>query len=286
VVFNIGKSAMDGNLRIPEPIIVTHLFGEERTALLDVLGSLTDEEWRRPTVCAGWSVHDVAVHLLGGYAGNLSRRRDRFANAELPPGDDLVERLDVYNEVWVEAARRLSPPILIQMLALLGDQLDAYFESVDAFETGGEVMWAGDGPAPVWLDLAREYTEHWHHQQHIRDATDRPILDEPRLMHPVLAAFAFALPKTFADIETPGGTSFTLTVTGPAGGDWTIVDQNGWRLFEGRPPVSDARVVLPQDVVWRLFTKGISPAAAREAASIEGDQRLASHLFNAVAIIA
>jgi uncharacterized protein (TIGR03083 family) len=277
---------MDGGLRVPEPIIVTPLFGEERAALLDVLGSLSDEEWRRPTVCAGWNVHDVAVHLLGGYAGNLSRRRDRFANAELPPGDDIVHRLNMYNEIWVEAARRLSPPIVMQMLALVGDQLDAYFESVDAFETGSGVTWVGDGPAPVWLDLAREYTEHWHHQQHIRDATGRSILNEPRLMHPVLATFAFALPKTFEDVETPGGTSVTLTIAGPAGGDWTIVDQNGWRLFEGRPSSPDARVVLSQDVAWRLFTKGISPGAARDAASVEGDDRLAGRLFNAVAIMA
>src|ERR1700712_4349291 len=125
-----------GSLRIPEPVVVNDLFAPERAALLSLLAELTDEEWRRPTMCAGWSVHDVAVHVLGGYAGNLARRRDRFAHAELPPGDDIVARLNDFNAVWVEAARRLSPPILIEMLALIGPELDAYFETLNAFEFG------------------------------------------------------------------------------------------------------------------------------------------------------
>jgi len=265
---------------------VTDLFAVERDALLTLLAQLTDEEWIRPTICDGWTVHDVAVHLLGGYAGNLSGRRDRFANAELPPGDDIVARLNDYNAVWVEAARRLSPPVLIEMLALVGSQLDAYFESLDILETGAEVAWAGGGAAPIWLDVTREFTEHWHHQQHIRDAVDRPILDEPRFLHPVLAAFAFALPQTYAGVKAPPGTAVALIFSGPAGGVWTLRREETWQLYEGLSPQPTATVTLPQDPAWRMFTKGISPAEARAAARIEGDSTLARHLFNAVAIMA
>ena len=37
------------------------------------------------------------------------------------------------------------------------------------------VNWAGPEPAPIWLDPAREYTERWVHQQHIRDAVRNPV---------------------------------------------------------------------------------------------------------------
>lgn len=37
----------------------------ERHALVDDLSRLTDEQWRTPSLCEGWTVHDVAAHLVG-----------------------------------------------------------------------------------------------------------------------------------------------------------------------------------------------------------------------------
>ena len=33
------------------------------------------------------------------------------------------------------------------------------------------VAWAGEERSPAWFDVARELTERWHHQAHIRLAT-------------------------------------------------------------------------------------------------------------------
>jgi hypothetical protein len=46
------------------------------------------------------------------------------------------------------------------------------------------VSWAGPDTSPAWLDIARDYTEFWVHQQQIRDAVDRPGADRPQLLHP------------------------------------------------------------------------------------------------------
>lgn len=35
----------------------------ERLSLADLLESLTDEEWDRPSLCAGWRIRDVAAHV-------------------------------------------------------------------------------------------------------------------------------------------------------------------------------------------------------------------------------
>lgn len=43
----------------------------ERHALVDDLSRLTDEQWRTPSLCEGWTVHDVAAHLVGN-AGHIS----------------------------------------------------------------------------------------------------------------------------------------------------------------------------------------------------------------------
>jgi uncharacterized protein (TIGR03083 family) len=35
----------------------------QRARLCDLLGDLSDDEWRQPSLCAGWTVRDVAAHL-------------------------------------------------------------------------------------------------------------------------------------------------------------------------------------------------------------------------------
>jgi uncharacterized protein (TIGR03083 family) len=36
---------------------------QQRGAIVRLLEELTEDEWRRPSLCAGWSVRDVAAHL-------------------------------------------------------------------------------------------------------------------------------------------------------------------------------------------------------------------------------
>lgn len=36
----------------------------ERAALAELLDSLPDEDWSRDSLCVGWSVHDVAAHVI------------------------------------------------------------------------------------------------------------------------------------------------------------------------------------------------------------------------------
>ncbi|MBD3925442.1 maleylpyruvate isomerase family mycothiol-dependent enzyme [Nocardioides cavernae] len=41
----------------------------ERSALADVLAGLPDDAWRTPSLCAAWTVRDVAAHLALSHAG-------------------------------------------------------------------------------------------------------------------------------------------------------------------------------------------------------------------------
>jgi uncharacterized protein (TIGR03083 family) len=45
----------------------------ERTALLGVLDGLDEAGWRTPSLCAGWSVRDLVVHVLMAYELSLPR---------------------------------------------------------------------------------------------------------------------------------------------------------------------------------------------------------------------
>ena len=276
-----------------DPVLVLHLFPEERSALLDLLSHLTDDEWDRPTVCPGWSVKDVALHLLGDDVGRLSRGRDAFSGAAFVPKGHadfeahLLAFINRMNELWAQAARRISPRLLCDLLRFTGDETQRYFQSLDLFAIGEPVSWAGPGPALVWLDVAREYTERWLHQQQIRDALGTPALKEPRFFATVLATFVRALPHTFRDVPTHDGTHVKLIISGDAGGKWSLLRREGrWALYRDVSANPHAAAVIDADTAWRLFTKGVTKADALARASIRGDRALAEKLFDTVSIIA
>ncbi|MDN4175449.1 maleylpyruvate isomerase family mycothiol-dependent enzyme [Nocardioides sp. SOB77] len=83
----------------------------ERAELTDLLADLRPDEWRRPSLCAGWTVRDVVAHLLS-YEGLgprevvgrmvrgrlvLGRINDVALRAQDAAGpQELVERLRAY----------------------------------------------------------------------------------------------------------------------------------------------------------------------------------------------
>jgi uncharacterized protein (TIGR03083 family) len=274
-------------LTAPDVVMVVDLFPEILAGLLELLSALDAPDWQKPTACSGWSVKDVALHLLGVEISNLSSRRDGHAGgASLQGWSELVAFLNTWNESWVEQARRISTPLLVDLLRFTGGQMNDYFRTLDPFAQGGSVAWAGQGPAPVWLDLAREYMERWHHQQHLRDAVGQPGFKEPRYLAPVLATFVRALPRTFETVQSAPGTSVTLTISGPSGGSWSILRlEENWKLFSGAPANPTAEIILAEESAWRLFTHGLTPHQARHAAVIIGEQKLGLQVLEMVAII-
>jgi len=272
----------------PKPVIVTALFPEIHAALISLLKSLSAEDWQKPTVCSGWLVKDIALHILGGEIGNISRRRDGCeTNVSINNWAELVTFVNDWNQSWIAATRRISPPLLIDLLELAGSQMCAYFKTLDAFSTGGPVDWVGAEPAPVWLDLAREYTERWHHQQHIRDAVGRPGLKQPRYFSPVLDTFIRAFPRTYQAIHSDENTSVSVSITGDAGGRWSVVQEKGsWNLYTGTPDKPTAEIFVDQDIAWRLFTRGIDQDEALKKMIFKGEQTLALKLLDMTSIIA
>jgi uncharacterized protein (TIGR03083 family) len=274
-----------------EPVLVLDLFPPERAALLELLSSLADDDWAKPTACEGWSVKDIAAHLLADDLGRLSRGRDRFAEAAFAPEGrrsyeaELLAFINRMNESWVAAARRLSPPLLIDLLRFSGDQTQRYLESLDPMAIGEPVSWAGPDPAPVWLDVAREFTERWLHQQQLRDAVQRPGLKEPRFFAPVLDTLVRALPHTFRDVLAPRDTRVALSISGESGGEWALVrDAHCWALYRGAAARPAAAVTIDQETAWRLFTKGLTKDEAK--AELRGDRSLAARVLDTVSIIA
>jgi len=264
------------------------LLAPERRALLEVLAGLERQAWSRATACPGWSVKDIVAHLLLDDVRRLSAGRDKFARPFVTGTfGELVAVLNEANEQWVAACHPLSPQVLQDFLSVTGPQTLKYFRTLAIDALGGPVSWASPDPAPVWLDIAREYTERWVHQQQIRDATDRGGLQERRFKAPVLATFVHALPRTYRQVAAPVGTEIELIVDGPAGGRWRIVRaDDSWELRPGSATRAQATVRTDDDVMWRLATRGIAAETARSRSQVTGDAALTEPFFSTLAIIA
>lgn len=276
-------------MQTPSPIITSDRFPALLDSLITLLTGLSKEDWARPTVAEGWSVKDVAQHLLGVDMGKISGKRDGFSEAhvDLDNWDELVAWINRRNEEWVAVTRRISPALLVELLRFTGERVNALFQSLDPTATGMAVSWAGPEPAPVWLDIAREFTERWHHQQHIRDAVDQPGSKEPYYLAPVLATFMYALPQTYRQVSAPAGTAITLTISGPSGGAWSVVrEPDRWTLHTGQPDTPAAEIILPEEEAWRLFTRGLSTAQVRARTRLLGDLALAEKALDTISIIA
>jgi uncharacterized protein (TIGR03083 family) len=80
----------------------------QRTSLTALLDNLSDDEWRQPSLCAGWTVRDVAAHLtmqqlrfgdvismMGKWRGSLDRTTQHVARlraAELTT-DQIIAKI-------------------------------------------------------------------------------------------------------------------------------------------------------------------------------------------------
>jgi uncharacterized protein (TIGR03083 family) len=273
------------------PIYLVDRFPPLHAELTRLLRGLGAEDWDRPTSCALWSVKDIVAHLLDTCLRQLSFGRD---GAAPPPGRsiegfaDLVSYLNQLNAEWVTASRRLSPPVLVELLDDSEPRLHRYLASLDPMAVARfGVAWAGESSSPVWFDIGREYTERWLHQQQIREAVDAPGLTGREWLFPALEMFVRALPHSYRAVTAAPGRMVRLDIEGEAGGTWTLEKKpEGWLLLGGAADNPDARITMDQDVAWKLFSKGLSRDAARSRIRLEGDPRLGEPILNALAVMA
>ena len=253
-----------------------------REELTAVLARLPGGDWARPTACPGWSVHDIAAHLLGVELGNVSVRRDRWGLGPAE-GEDPDAWLNRFNQQWVDAAQRISPALLVDLIDLAGRRFEAHVATLDLDAAGGPVTWAtGSDPAPAWLDVAREYMERYVHQQQIRDATRRPPLGAA-FTAPVLRTAAHALPRALDRVTRPVGTVVTFTAEGEGGGIWPVIRTvDGWELG-AEPPAGSAACRVRTTVDGALKRYARDPSAP--ALTWQGDDEIAEALAGVKAVL-
>lgn len=263
------------------PVDVRDVLAAERQALLDLLSGLDPVAWTVATVCPAWSVHELAVHIVHDDVRRLSADRDGHVGPWLDAStfDELVTELDRINQEWVTVvAPTMSPRMTRGALGWLATQTEQHLLDLEPRAVQASVAWAGPGPHPNWLDVAREYSERWVHQQQLREAVGRPGLTDERFAGPVCDTFARAIPAVLP--PRPDGTGLRVRVYGPFERTWCwVAASSGWRMV-GSVNDPSAVIDIPVEAFWKRAVRMWRRDEVEAAAEHHGDATLAAAVLD------
>ena len=280
---------MGTSLESLQPIFTAQLFPVLEEKLIELLRSLAPEDWEKQTLAPRWKVKDVAAHLLDTQVRKLAAARNGYKpdNSKKLSPEQLLALINHLNTEGVRTYRQLSPDELISWMERASRDSAKYHRLIDPFARAMfPVSWAGEEESLNWFDTAREFTERWHHQQQIRVAVTRPGIMTRDLYFPVLDCFLRALPYAYRDIPAPPGSLAQFNISGKCGGSWYLFrDRNTWRLTASPRGQTISETTIPQEIAWRIFTKGIAYEEARPQVSVTGDETLGLQILKMISIV-
>jgi len=277
----------------PLPAIdVVPIFEKTQHELISLLKSLSSEEWEYSTSSSKWNVKDVVAHLLDGDLRRLSLHRD---NHKLPDPSDpindyeaMVDFLNDLNYAWIRAAKRLSPKLLIELTEFTTPKVIQHLKSLDPKGTAlFSVGWADETESENWFDIAREYTEKWHHQQQIREATGRPLLVQKKWLSPLISTLIRGVPAVYnKHVTNVKNEKIKIYISGIIDNIWLLaIENDDWQLFKADNKTADTIIEMDVDTAWRLFTKNITEDEALMRINVSGNTELGNLITKTVSFM-
>jgi hypothetical protein len=216
--------------------------------------------------------------------------RDGFISPpdrEITSYTDLVAYLNQFNAEWVSACKRMSYQLITELLESTGRQYsDIMLQQDPDVDAIFSVAWAGEETSKNWFHIAREYTEKWHHQQQIREATGHPGILTEELFIPFIDTLLRGLPHTYRNTTSPPGTVIRISIVLNEPVSWYLLrSESAWTITNLQPGSEHAGVNIPAEVAWKLFTKALTPAEALESVVLTGEKSLAEITLNLIAIM-
>jgi uncharacterized protein (TIGR03083 family) len=249
------------DITMSTPADAVPILTAEAEAFVAALRALHGDDWAKPTDCPGWTVQDVAAHVLGQWEGAAKLRtflrRHRVGHRRHPE----KTRLAAMNQQQVDELASLAPAALIDRLVAVGPKSIRAMRRVPGFVRRLSVRrFFPEDPLPdpslgyIYDVIAARDT--WMHRVDIATATGRPM---------VLAGHDKEIvAQTVRDLGLAWqGPAVVLELTGPAGGSWTLGDGS---------PVATTRA----DAVGYLRT--LAGRDDSPALEVDGDQTVAEAL--------
>ena len=247
----------------------------------DLLESLDEDDWHRPTDLPGWDVHACAAHTAHLEAILAGAPEETLS---IEPPDYATSLMSIYTEQGVVARKDRTPAELVDEIRratttrrerLLADPpADGRAKPTPMF---GAVGWD-------WQTLLRNRPlDVWMHEQDVRRAVDRPGgLDSPAAAHVVdylAESLGYVLAKR---ANAPAGTTLVLRVEGHAPMAFAVDESGRGRRLDDAP--DEPTVGLTMDRESFVVAAGGRREPEPGRVVVTGDAGLAQRVLERLAV--
>jgi len=198
------------------------LAADEYDRFATALAALDDADWAKPTACTEWDVRQVACHTVGmaEMAGGLREGNRQRGIAGEEATRNGIEFIDALTDLQVRERADWEPARVVQGMreagprAARGRRRTPFFVRrrtvpVPQFVNGSPEDWTIGYMVDTILTR-----DPWMHRTDLSAATGRPMDLTPEHDGAIVA-------DAVAEWAERHGRSYSLTLTGPAGGSWT-----------------------------------------------------------------
>jgi len=220
---------------------------QEYDALESMLDSLPGEAWAKPSLCEGWTVADVVLHLAQTEESiAVSSGVREVTPAEVSVGARRTEvTIDDVVEDWVASERDRPPRQHLDRWKTASRRALSLLRDADP-ET--RIPWATNPLKPRTLATTR-LSEHWIHANDIAAPLGLPYPDTDRLWHIARLAHR-TIPYAYARAGRNDSPHVRVELTSPSAEPWEFGPEGAECFVEGS--ASDfcriaARRLLPAD---------------------------------------
>lgn len=244
---------------------------------VDVVATLADAEWGRPTGCPGWTVHDVVAHVVGlEDVCTGGEEPDVELPADLPHVRDDFGR---WTETHVVARRRARPAELVEELGVVVSRRRAQLDGDLEVEVPG-IM---GSTAPLSRTLGMRTFDIFAHEQDVRRAVGRAgHLDGPAgeaALTRILRGLGALLPdRVVADEAT-----MSLVVVGALSGTLWL-DLGTGDVLDVEPDASDLTLTFDWADLLPLACGRDDAADPARVARVEGSDALAARVLTSLGV--
>jgi hypothetical protein len=273
-----------------KPLFCEDLLKNIDNQLYEIMKNTKTEDWDKPTIYPNWNVKDIFSHIIDTSISRLSNGRDNFhgknSTINITAYKDLVALIEKSADEWVEATKRISPQVLVLLFSIIKNELYEFIRKQDHFDDSRvSVLWAGESTSKLWFDYGREYTEHWLHQQQIRDALNLCPLDDATYLSAVLEILIRCLPAAYENVSRPTGSTLKIETTGSVVKEYYLIKKEKWNLYSGKNEGADAAITIDSLILCKMLSRIIRREDIHY--KITGtDRELAKEIEKATAVMA
>jgi uncharacterized protein (TIGR03083 family) len=247
----------------------------------EVVGSLTPDEWARPSRCAGWSVQDLVAHTGSNFRVLVEPPDPSAPAPQVKTAEQLQDLLVVQRRGWSSAE------VAAEFLEHVGPALGALTAMQEEPLASTPITLTDLGTYPMHALADAFAFDLWCHLTvdllAPTGAVERPRPDATdAVLGPAVGWMLTGLPQMCPSVSEVLDRPLGVQLTGPGGGEWTLLP--GEPLLTVVPglqePAATATSAAADFVLW-----GTTRTPWRESVSVTGDSDYAVRVLDRIDIV-